>query len=62
MKCQACKQDMIIIGNKIASDEGTTEVYSQMEFGCRNPKCVEYTGTDLKNPKKSIKGDRVLIS
>lgn len=52
---------MIIIGNKYTSDEGSTVVYSQMELGCRNPKCVEYTGTDLKNPLKSIKGDRVVI-
>lgn len=62
MKCQACKQEMIITGNKFSSAVDSTDVYVQLETSCRNPNCSEYAGIDLKNPKKSKHEKKVKVN
>ena len=62
MKCQACKQDMMIVGNKFTSAAGSTDVFAQLQTACRNPKCTEFAGNDLQKPKKSKKEKKVKVN
>jgi len=53
---------MIIINNALTSEAGSTDVYSQIETTCRNPKCIEFGGNNLKKPKKSMKEKKVKVN
>ena len=52
MKCQACKQDMMVIGNVFSSPKTSEEVSVQLQYGCRNPKCTEFAGNKQEKTDK----------
>ncbi len=52
MECPECRQPLLIAGSRFQSDEGSTEVYSELKMVCVNPKCGNYSGPDLNNPLK----------
>lgn len=52
MKCEKCGGKMMIAGSKLISEEGSTDVYSEMKMVCINPKCDDYGGRDLNKATK----------
>jgi hypothetical protein len=50
-RCPICNNELKIAGSKFESPEGTTDVYSVLKMVCDNPKCDNYSGTNLNNPK-----------
>ncbi len=51
MTCKICSQPLMVSSSRFESEEGTTDVYQVMTLVCINPKCADYSGTDLNNPK-----------
>ena len=41
----------MVANSKYESPEGTTDVYNVLTMVCINPKCDNYSGTDLNHPK-----------
>ena len=49
-KCPKCGSDLQIAKSSLETEIGTTDIYSCLEMVCVNPKCPNYSGTDLSNP------------
>lgn len=61
MKCPECDSPLMIANSRLKSDEGSTEVYSELTMVCINSAidpntkqrvCSLYCGKDLNNPLK----------
>jgi hypothetical protein len=52
MNCPECGSPLIVANSKYESPEGSTEVFNILTMVCINPKCDNYSGTDLNNPLK----------
>ena len=52
VKCQECKQPLMVADSKYESEQGSTEVYNVLTMVCVNPKCSGYCGADLNEPRK----------
>lgn len=52
MKCPECNSPLMIANSRLVSDEGSTEVYSELRMVCINPKCPNYSGHDLNKATK----------
>ena len=50
-ECPKCKAELNVSANRFTSDPGTTDVYSELDMVCVNPKCSNFCGSDLSNPK-----------
>lgn len=63
MECQICNQPLIIaFSSDPYSDIGTTDVHMKRTFVCINPRCGNYCGKDLSNPKVISKEIDVKLS
>jgi hypothetical protein len=51
MECKECHSEFMIADSKLTSEVGSTDVYSELNLVCINPKCPNYAGSDLNNPK-----------
>jgi len=51
VKCSECQKPLMVANSKYESPEGTTDVYNVLTMVCINPKCDNYSGTDLNHPK-----------
>lgn len=54
MECPQCKNDLMVAKSEFKSEVDTTDVYSELTMVCINPKCGNYSGTDLGNPQKVV--------
>jgi hypothetical protein len=52
--CEKCKSELKIANSRFKSEEGSTDVYSELDMVCINPKCLNYCGSDLQNPKTIV--------
>jgi hypothetical protein len=52
MECSQCKEDMKVADSYYSSPQDSTDVFVNRKMVCINPKCSNYAGTDLNNPKK----------
>lgn len=52
MECPECQQSLMVASSKYESDKDSTEVYSVLTMVCINPKCDNYSGPNLNEPKK----------
>jgi len=57
MKCEYCNRDMSVVGLEVNGDN--TEC--RQEHACVNPNCVAYSGRNLNNPLRSMKGEWTAI-
>jgi uncharacterized protein with PIN domain len=54
MDCPQCNGPLLVCNSKLVSDVGSTDVFSELTMACPNPKCQNYAGIDLGNPKKIV--------
>jgi uncharacterized protein with PIN domain len=54
MDCPQCNNPLMVSDSKLVSEVGSTEVFSELTMVCVNPKCQNYAGIDLSNPKKIV--------
>jgi hypothetical protein len=52
MKCDGCGSDLKIAGSRFVSEEGSTDVFTELKMVCINQKCDEFAGYDLTNATK----------
>ena len=52
MQCPECGSPLMISNNKLVSEVGSTDIYSELTMVCVNPKCGTYAGPNLNNPLK----------
>jgi len=57
MKCEHCGKEMDVLNVELSADE--TEC--RQEHGCVNPNCGAYTGRNLNNPLRSMKGEWIKL-
>ncbi len=53
-RCPACNSPLQIAGSRFISDEGSTDVYQELALVCANPKCNNFCGRDLNDPKTVV--------
>lgn len=53
-RCPKCNEDLHIARSKFETDVGSTDIYSCLDMVCVNPKCDNYCGADLGNPKTVV--------
>jgi hypothetical protein len=51
MECKICGQPLMVAHSEFKSEVGSTDVFQEMTLVCTNPKCGNYAGTDLNNPR-----------
>ncbi len=59
MKCPKCNSSLKIASSKIKPKRDwlpfvKTQVFNEITLVCINPKCENYSGTDLNNPQKIV--------
>jgi hypothetical protein len=54
MNCPICNSPLLVSKLRPKSDVGTTDVFIVQDLVCPNPKCANWFGTDLGNPKTVV--------
>ena len=53
-KCPLCNSDLQIADSRLKSEEGSTDIYSELDMVCIDSRCPNYSGKDLNNPKTVV--------
>jgi hypothetical protein len=53
-KCPLCSSDLQIAKSRLTTEVGSTDIYSELDMVCIDPRCKNYSGTDLDNPKTIV--------
>lgn len=53
-KCPLCNSGLQIAKSRLTTEAGSADIYSELDMVCIDPRCPNYSGTDLDNPNTIV--------